>query len=63
MALTSVFGSIYLRYLNLPHYALGAKEIRLALLLRGIGGFAGVYGLYCKSQIRLLCLNLIISRW
>lgn len=49
MTLTSFFGSIYLRYLNVPHYALGAKGIRLALVLRGIGGFMGVYGLYRKS--------------
>lgn len=49
MTLTSFFGSILLRYLNIPHCTLGAKGIRLALILRGIGGFMGVYGLYRKS--------------
>ncbi|MCJ1469713.1 hypothetical protein MMC07_008354 [Pseudocyphellaria aurata] len=50
MALTSIFGSIYLRYLNIPHYALGAKGIRFALVIRGVAGFMGVYGLYYSLQ-------------
>lgn len=47
MILTSVFSTIYLRYINIPDYALGAKGIRLALVVRGLSGTLGVYGLYC----------------
>lgn len=65
MALTSFFGSIYLRYLSIPHYALGASGIRIALVTRGISGFVGVYGLYCKPsnlESLFLYLNLIVTR-
>lgn len=61
MTLTSFFGSIYLRYLNVPHYALGAKGIRLALVLRGIGGFMGVYGLYRSLQYLPLAEATVIN--
>jgi hypothetical protein len=48
MLCTTVIGSIYMWYHNIPHFPLGQSGIRKLLILRGTAGFIGLFGLYCK---------------
>jgi hypothetical protein len=36
-------------FTSVPDFPLGKKEVRWLLVLRGLGGFVGIYGFYCKS--------------
>jgi len=51
MGITSILCLIYMLYHNIA--PLGIKEIRWLLVLRGISGFVGVLGLYCKQWVPL----------
>lgn len=51
MGITSILCLIYMLYHNIA--PLGIKEIRWLLVLRGISGFGGVLGLYCKQWVPL----------
>jgi len=51
MAVTFVLSSVYMRYSKVPYFPLGMKEVRRLLLFRGVAGFVGVYGLYCRYCI------------
>jgi hypothetical protein len=50
MLCTTVIGSTYMWYHNIPHFPLGQSGIRKLLVLRGTAGFIGLFGLYCKCQ-------------
>ncbi len=51
MGITSILCLIYMLCHNIA--PLGIKEIRWLLVLRGISGFIGVLGLYCKQWVPL----------
>lgn len=51
MTVTFVLSSLYMWYSKVPYFPLGMKEVRRLLLFRGVAGFVGVYGLYCKYCI------------
>lgn len=48
MGCTTILGMLYMWYNNIPHFPLGQKGIRGILVLRGVSGFIGIFGIYCK---------------
>lgn len=48
MGITVILSMLYMWLAKVQDSPLGKKEVRALLLARGIGGFFGVYGLYCK---------------
>ena len=48
MGITFVFASCYMWYRKIEHFPLGMKEVRPLLVARGLGGFFGVFGVYCR---------------
>ncbi len=46
MSITVVLSLLYGFYTQIPHFPFGSKEVRLLLIIRGVGGFFGVFGLY-----------------
>ncbi|KAL6711056.1 hypothetical protein ACN47E_006931 [Coniothyrium glycines] len=46
MTCTTILGMLYMWYNNIPHFPLGQKGIRGLLVLRGVTGFIGIFGLY-----------------
>ena len=51
MSLTLIFCCTWMYWKRVPDFPLGAKGIRLLLVGRGLSGFFGIYGLYCKSCV------------
>ena len=48
MSVTTIMSITYMWYTKTPDFPFGAKGIRLLLIARGVGGFFGVFGLYCE---------------
>lgn len=48
-------------YTDVPDFPFGKKEVRLVLVIRGLGGMVGVYGFYCTSGSFNVLLGTIIS--
>lgn len=48
MSLTLIFCCSWMYWKRVPDFPLGAKGIRLLLVARGLTGFFGIYGMYCK---------------
>ncbi|KAL9078076.1 MAG: hypothetical protein Q9157_003015 [Trypethelium eluteriae] len=46
MFITLILSSSYMWCMKTPYFPLGMKEVRWLLVLRGIGGFFGVFGMY-----------------
>ena len=51
MSITMVCCLLWMRIAKVPHNPLGRRDVRRLLVLRGGGGFFGVFGLYCTSEI------------
>jgi len=49
MGITLILSCIYMWYAKVPHAPFGMREVRGLLLARGVGGFFGVYGMYCMT--------------
>jgi hypothetical protein len=49
MSLTVIFCCAWMYWNRVPDFPLGAKGVRLLLVARGLTGFFGIYGMYCKS--------------
>lgn len=49
MGITFLLSCTYMWYAKVPYAPLGLREVRGLLLARGVGGFFGVYGIYCMS--------------
>jgi len=65
MSITVLISLAYMWWSGTPDWPLGAKGIRWLLVFRGVGGFWGVFGLYCTFYILSLhptCTNLSIPR-
>jgi len=60
-SLTLVFSTVYMWYTKVPDFPLGKPEIRWMLVLRGFGGFFGVFGFYCK--LFLYDKHLVLLWW
>ncbi|KIM44304.1 hypothetical protein M413DRAFT_378885 [Hebeloma cylindrosporum] len=50
MIITYIGCTIYMFIAKIPDPLLGPKAVRILLLLRGIGGFVGVFGIYYSLQ-------------
>lgn len=48
MGLTSLFCFAWMWWTNVPDFPLGTKEVRPLLVARGLTGFFGIYGMYCR---------------
>lgn len=48
MTITTILSTLYMWWSSIPHFPLGLKEVRWLLLARGMGGFFGVFGMYCE---------------
>ena len=48
MAVTSAIGSVYLWRKKVADFPLGPRGVRWLLVLRGLAGTMGLFGLYCK---------------
>lgn len=48
MTITTVLSTTYMWWTQIPHFPFGLREVRWLLAIRGIGGFFGVFGMYCK---------------
>lgn len=49
MSITLSFCCAWMYWKRVPDFPLGAKGIRLLLVARGLTGFFGIYGMFCKS--------------
>ncbi len=50
MSITFVLSTLYMWRKKIPDFPFGKREVRPLLVLRGVGGFFGVFGLYCKHE-------------
>ena len=48
MLFTSVFCCLYMWWKKVPDFPLGPPGVRGLLVFRGMTGFVGLFGLYCK---------------
>ncbi|KAK1826332.1 hypothetical protein QBC39DRAFT_269230 [Podospora conica] len=46
MSITTVCSVLYMWYTKVPHFPLGAREVRGLLVARGLSGFFGIYGMW-----------------
>lgn len=53
MTITVILSSLYMWYTNTPDFPFGKREIRPLLIARGLGGFFGVFGLYCTLSMSM----------
>ena len=51
MTITTALSTIYMWWSKIAHFPFGLPEVRWLLVARGIGGFFGVFGMYCESAI------------
>ena len=65
MSSTAVLCCAWMWYTKVPDFPLGAKGVRWLLVARGLSGFFGIYGMYCRSLYpklflgpRLICIRL-----
>jgi len=47
MTITVVLATAYMWYTKTPHFPFGIPEVRLLLGARALGGFFGVFCMYC----------------
>jgi hypothetical protein len=50
MGLTVICSSLYMWYMNTEHFPWGMRDVRPLLVARGLLGFFGVFGMYCKFE-------------
>jgi drug/metabolite transporter (DMT)-like permease len=50
MSITVLCSVAFMWWAQIPDWPLGAKDVRWLLVLRGVGGFFGVFGLYWSLQ-------------
>lgn len=48
MGITVACASLYMWYKKIEHFPWGMREVRPLLVARGLFGFFGVFGMYCK---------------
>jgi len=59
MSITVLISLAYMWWSGTPDWPFGAKGIRWLLVFRGVGGFWGVFGLYCTSNVLSLHSSLV----
>jgi hypothetical protein len=51
MSITVICSSLYMWHKTTEHFPWGLREVRPLLVARGLTGFFGVFGMYCKSPV------------
>lgn len=62
MAITTTLSTSYMWWSKTPHFPFGLPEVRWLLVARGIGGFFGVFGMYCECECSALKTSLSLHR-
>lgn len=52
MLVTATIGSLYLWRKRVPDFPLGPPGVRWLLVIRGLAGTLGLFGLYCRLPCR-----------
>jgi hypothetical protein len=60
MGITVLCASVYMWYKKTEHFPFGMREVRPLLIARGLFGFFGVFGMYCKSGSNLVDALLVV---
>ena len=50
MIFTATIGSAYMWYKKVPDFPLGPPGVRWLLVIRGLAGTTGLFGLYCMNS-------------
>ncbi|KAM7194896.1 hypothetical protein V8F20_007761 [Naviculisporaceae sp. PSN 640] len=61
MSITTVCSCIYMYFTKVPHFPLGAKEVRWLLVIRGVTGFFGIFPLWLSLMYLPLAEATVIS--
>ena len=54
MSITVVCASLYMWYKEIEHFPWGMREVRPLLVARGLSGFFGVFGMYCRYSKHMM---------
>lgn len=54
MTVTATIGSWYLWRRNVADFPFGPSGVRLLLVIRGMAGTIGLFGLYCMKPLKLI---------
>jgi hypothetical protein len=54
MSITAACSSLYMWLKQTEHFPWGLREVRPLLVARGLAGFFGVFGMYCKFSTSLV---------
>lgn len=61
MGITVICASVYMWYKKTEHFPFGMREVRPLLVARGLFGFFGVFGMYCKSFAGTVDSRLVLT--
>ncbi|KAH6613358.1 hypothetical protein F5144DRAFT_596712 [Chaetomium tenue] len=61
MSITTVLSCLYMWWMQVPDFPLGAKGIRTVLIIRGVSGFFGIYGMWFSMMYLPLAEATVIT--
>ncbi|KAL2259650.1 hypothetical protein VTK26DRAFT_6609 [Humicola hyalothermophila] len=61
MSLTTILSCLYMWWNKVPHFPLGPKGLRGVLLVRGVSGFFGIYGMWYSMMYLPLAEATVIT--
>lgn len=61
MSITVICSSLYMWHKKTEHFPWGLREIRPLLVARGLTGFFGVFGMYCKLLVLAVWYNNVLQ--
>ncbi|KAI5854525.1 hypothetical protein GGS23DRAFT_472361 [Durotheca rogersii] len=61
MSMTVIGASLYIWWRRIPHGVLGHKDVRWLLVLRGVCGFFGIYGMWYSAKYLTLADATVIT--
>jgi hypothetical protein len=62
MGITMVLCCSYMWYTKVPYFPLGMREVRWLLVVRGLTGFFGIFGMYCRCSFLYLSISPCLLR-
>lgn len=61
MSITTVMSCLYMWWMQVPDFPLGVKGIRTVLIIRGVSGFFGIYGMWFSMMYLPLAEATVIT--
>lgn len=61
MSITTICSCVYMYFTKVPHFPLGAKDVRWLLVIRGVTGFFGIFPLWMSLMYLPLAEATVIS--